>query len=184
VVGLGILPETAGQTGESMTDKTLNVLFLCKSNSTLSIFAEAIINRLGRGRFLGFSAGSNPAAGLDPLTIYQLQRNNYDPEGLQVNDWNDYAAADAPPMDFVITLSDELLDTPHPEWPNRPMITHWPILDPIDAEGEEMQRKAAFVKALSELESRISIFVNLPIASLDRLKLQQSLDDIGRKTTD
>ncbi|MCB1801061.1 MAG: arsenate reductase ArsC [Gammaproteobacteria bacterium] len=164
-----------------MTKRLMNVLFLCEGNSTLSIFGEAILRRFGRGKFESFSAGSDPKDGVDEHTIDQLQRNNYDPSGLKVNDWNDYARADAPPMDFVIALSDKVPLRDHPDWPGEPLIATWHIADPANADGSEMQRKAAFVKALTELESRISIFVNLPIESLDRMKLQQSLNDIGRR---
>jgi arsenate reductase len=163
-----------------MSDKKLNVLFLCPDNSTLSIFAEAILKRLGRGRFDAFSAGSAPGTGIDDMTLYQLEHNNYDPTGLQVNDWADYAGDDAPAMDFVIALSRDLPLAQRPAWPGEPMITTWPIADPASRDDDPMQRKAAFVKALTELESRLSIFVNLPLESLDRLKLQQRLNDIGR----
>jgi arsenate reductase len=162
-----------------MTSELLNVLFLCESNSSLSIFGEAILQRLGRGKFRAFSAGNAPTDAVDELTVYQLERNNYDPSGLRVNDWNDYASPDAQPMDFVIALSDKVPLEDHPDWPGEPLITTWHIADPVAVDGNDMQRKAAFVKALTELESRISIFVNLPIASLDRLKLQQRLNAIG-----
>jgi arsenate reductase len=161
-----------------MADRLLNVLFLCKGNSTLSIFGEAIINRMGRGKFQGFSAGNQPSAAIDPLTLYQLERNNYDNLGLEVNDWQDYAKDDAPVMDFIIALSSEVPSN-QPDWPGEPMVTAWHIADPADSDGDELERKAAFVRALTELESRISIFVNLPLDSLDRLKLQQRLDEIG-----
>ena len=164
-----------------MTAKLLNVLFVCKGNSTLSIFGEAILNRLGRGKFRAFSAGSDPAPEIDTLTIYQLKRNNYDDQGLEVDDWKDFANTDAEFMDFVIVLSDDIPAETQPEWPGEPMITHWAIVDPANTTGDDLQRKAAFVKALTELESRISIFVNLPIESLDRLKLQQRLNEIGQK---
>ena len=164
-----------------MNNKPVNVLFLCEGNSSLSIFGEAILQRLGRGKFQSFSAGNAPKDKVDDLTIYQLERNNYDPAGLQVNDWSDYARPGAPVMDFVIALSDKVPLKSHPEWPGEPLIATWHIADPVGAGGSDMERKAAFVKALTELESRVSIFVNLPIASLDRLKLQQSLNDIGSR---
>jgi arsenate reductase len=162
-----------------MADRLLNVLFLCKGNSTLSIFGEAIINRLGRGKFRGFSAGSDPSPEIDAMTLYQLERNNYDPQGLVVNDWNDYAGADAPVMDFIIGLSSGVPGSDQPDWPGEPMVTAWHVADPADVTADDIRRKAAFVRALTELESRISIFVNLPIESLDRLKLQRRLDEIG-----
>jgi len=162
-----------------MSSQPLNVLFLCESNSSLSVFGEAILKRLGRGKFEAFSAGNAPKSQIDPLTAYELEQNNYDPSELTVNDWGDYAGPDAPVMDFVIALSDRVPLDNHPQWLGQPLITTWHIADPIDESGDELQRKRAFVKALSELESRISIFVNLPIDSLDRLKLQQRLNEIG-----
>ena len=162
-----------------MNNKILNVLFLCESNSSLSIFGEAILNRMGRGRFRAYSAGNAPKTDIDEQTLYQLEHNNYARDGLRVNDWNDYASPDAPAMDFVIALSDKVPVDQHPDWPGEPLITTWHINDPGDSLGNGMQRKAAYVRALTELESRISIFVNLPIDSLDRLKLQQRLNEIG-----
>lgn len=162
-----------------MTDNLLNVLFLCRDNSTLGIFAEAIINRLGRGKFRGYSAGVQPAAALDPLTVYELEHNNYDPASFRVQDWREFATADAPPLDFVIALSPEVLAQGTPAWPGNPMTAVWPVSDPTGIDARDIQRKAAYVRALSEIESRVSIFVNLPIGSLDRLKLQQRLNEIG-----
>lgn len=163
-----------------MSNQPLNVLFLCESNSSLSVFGEAILKRLGRGKFEAFSAGSAPKAQIDPLTVYELEKNNYDPSKLAVNDWDDYAEPDAPLMDFVIALSDKVPLSNHPLWLGQPLMTTWHIADPVDESGNDLQRKRAFVKALSELENRISIFVNLPIDSLDRLKLQQRLNEIGK----
>ena len=164
-----------------MTASILKVLFICKGNSTLSIFGEAILKRLGRGKFQAFSAGKEPATEIDALTLYQLQRNNYDNQTLQVDDWHDFAKPESDAMDFVIVLSNDIPDESQPNWLGNPMITCWSIIDPANTEGDELHRKAAFVKALTELESRISIFVNLPIDSLDRLKLQQRLNEIGKK---
>jgi arsenate reductase len=158
---------------------TINVLFLCPGNSTLSIFAEVILARLGRGVFKAYSAGNEPAAGIDALTLYELERNNYSAEGLAVDDWNDFARPDAPALDFVIALSRHVPLDDAPAWRGDPLVTVWPVADPAEVDGEDLQRKAAFVRALTEIESRISIFVNLPIAALDRLKLQQQLNAIG-----
>ena len=164
-----------------MTVPTLNVLFVCKGNSTLSIFGEAILKRLGRGKFQAFSAGNEPAPEIDALTIYQLQRNKYDAQDLKVDDWKDFAKPDAEIMDFIVILSNDVSAEPQPSWHGNPMVTHWKIADPANTQGDELQRKSAFVKALTELESRISIFVNLPLDSLDRLKLQQRLNELGQK---
>lgn len=158
---------------------TINVLFLCPGNSTLSIFAEVILARLGRGGFKAYSAGIEPANAIDPLTLYELEHNNYPSEGLAVDDWNDFARPDAPALDFVIALSRKVPLDAAPTWRGDPLVAVWPIADPAEVDGDEWQRKAAFVRALTEIESRISIFVNLPIAALDRLRLQQHLNAIG-----
>jgi arsenate reductase len=162
-----------------MADKMFNVLFLSHNNAARGLFAEALINRLGRAKFHGYSAGSHPSGEIDPLTVYELERNNYDPAGLHSIDWSQFFAPDVPPMDFIFTLSDTVAAEPHPAWPGEPMTAHWRLEEPTVVEGKEITRKAAFLRAFSELENRISIFVNLPIESLDRLKLQRRLDEIG-----
>jgi arsenate reductase len=157
-----------------------NVLFLCTGNSARSVFAEAILNRLGGGQFRGYSAGSHPKGEINPFTLYELRRNNYDPAGLRSKDWAEFATPDAPRMDFVFTVCDRAAAEACPVWPGQPMTAHWGVADPAAVTGDDITRKAAFHRAFAELQSRISIFVNLPIAALDRLKLQQELDRIGQ----
>ena len=163
-----------------MTKPVFNVLFLCTGNSARSIFAECIINRLGRGRFRGYSAGSHPKGEVHRLTPYELQQNNYSTEGLRSKDWNAFAAPDAPHMDFVFTVCDRAAAEACPVWPGQPITAHWGVEDPVGIEGDELTRRTAFATALRELNNRIAIFVNLPFDSLDRLRLQQKLDEIGR----
>ncbi|MEW8469385.1 MAG: arsenate reductase ArsC [Candidatus Thiodiazotropha sp.] len=163
-----------------MNDKIYNVLFLCTGNSARSVFAESLINRFGRGRFRGYSAGSNPKGELNPYTVLELKRNNYLPEGLRSKDWEEFAADDAPTMDFVFTVCDKAAAEVCPVWPGQPMTAHWGISDPAAIEGNDIEKKAAFSKAFSELQNRISIFVSLPLESLDKLKLQEKLDEIGK----
>jgi arsenate reductase len=163
-----------------MQDKIFNVLFLCTGNSARSIVAEKIIDRFGRGRFKGFSAGSHPAGRVNPLALEILRRNNYVTEGLRSKDWSEFAAPGAPAMDFVFTVCDRAAAEACPVWPGQPMTAHWGIPDPAAAVGDEVTRMMAFRQALASLENRISIFVSLPIASLDRLKLQKKLDEIGQ----
>ncbi|MEW8407029.1 MAG: arsenate reductase ArsC [Candidatus Thiodiazotropha taylori] len=165
-----------------MTEKIYNVLFLCTGNSARSIFAESLINRFGRGKFRGFSAGSHPRGEVNPFTILELKRNNYIVDDLRSKDWSEFSAEDAPEMDFVFTVCDKAAAEMCPVWPGQPMTAHWGIKDPAAVEGSEIEKKAAFVKAFNELQNRISIFVNLPIASLDKLKLQEQLDLIGNST--
>ncbi|MEW8347112.1 MAG: arsenate reductase ArsC [Candidatus Thiodiazotropha taylori] len=165
-----------------MTEKIYNVLFLCTGNSARSIFAESLINRFGRGKFRGFSAGSHPRGEVNPFTILELKRNNYIVDDLRSKDWSEFSAEDAPEMDFVFTVCDKAAAEMCPVWPGQPMTAHWGIKDPAAVEGSEIEKKSAFVKAFNELQNRISIFVNLPIASLDKLKLQEQLDLIGNST--
>jgi len=163
-----------------MAHDVLNVLFLCTGNSARSIFAECLVNRLGGGRFRGFSAGSHPKGEVNPFTLYELSRNNHSLEGLRSKDWTELAAPGAPHMDFVFTVCDKAHAEVCPLWPGQPMTAHWGIADPVSVEGADMLKKAAFHRAYAELEKRIAIFVSLPFASLDRLRLQRRLDEIGR----
>lgn len=163
-----------------MSDPTYNVLFLCTGNSARSIIGECLINRLGRGRFHGFSAGSHPKGEVHPLAIEVLRRNNFMTDGLRSKDWGEFAVPGAPRMDFVFTVCDNAAMEVCPVWPGQPMTAHWGIADPAAVEGDEVTRMMAFRQALRELEHRVDIFVNLPLASLDRLKLQDRLDAIGR----
>ncbi len=164
----------------SSTEREYNVLFLCTGNSARSIFAECLVNRLGQGRFHGYSAGSQPAGAVNPLTIYELERNNYKTDGLRSKDWAEFAEPDAPQMDFVFTVCDNAAAETCPVWPGQPMTAHWGVADPAAVEGEEYERKAAFHRAFQQLENRISIFLSLPIASIDRLRLQKKLEEIGK----
>ena len=163
-----------------MADKIFNVLFLCTGNSARSIFAECLINRFGHGKFRGFSAGSQPRGQIHPYARYELERNNYVTQELRSKDWSEFETADAPRMDFVFTVCDRAAAESCPVWSGQPMTAHWGVADPVAVEGSDIVRKAAFARAFAELQNRISIFVNLPIEGLDRLRLQQKLDEIGR----
>lgn len=164
----------------SMRQKPYNVLFLCTGNSARSIIAERLIERLGRGRFRGFSAGSRPAGAVNPLALEILERNNFQTSGLRSKSWSEFAGPDARQMDFVFTVCDSAAGEACPVWPGQPMTAHWGIPDPASVEGSEAERMLAFRHALAALERRIGIFVDLPIESLDRLRLQKRLDEIGR----
>ena len=167
-----------------MDDKLFNVLFLCTGNSARSIFGECLINRLGRGKFRGYSAGSHPKGEVNPFAIHELERNNYDTRGLRSKGWEEFAASGAPHMDFVFTVCDRAAAEVCPVWPGQPMTAHWGVADPASVEGEEWKKRAAFHRAFAELENRVSTFVNLPIHSLDRLKLARKLDEIGKMRRD
>lgn len=157
-----------------------NVLFLCTGNSARSIIAEAILNREGRGKFKAYSAGSQPKGAPHPYTLDLLKKMNYDPSQFRSKSWNEFAAPGAPELDFVFTVCDNAANEACPYWPGQPMTAHWGVPDPAAAEGTEAEMRLAFADAFRMLNNRISIFVNLPIASLDRLTLQKQLDAIGR----
>ena len=162
-------------------DKLFNVLFLCTGNSARSIMGECILNRLGRGRFRAFSAGSHPKGEINPHTIETLKKLNYVTDDLRSKSWDEFAVPGAPELQFVFTVCDQAAQEVCPLWPGQPMSAHWGIPDPAAVEGNEAERRIAFADAYRMLFNRISIFVNLPMASLDRLTLQRRLDEIGRQ---
>ena len=156
-----------------------NVLFLCTGNSARSILAEAILNREGIGQFRGFSAGSHPKGAVHPYALDLLHRLNHDTSLLRSKSWDELATPDAPHMDFVFTVCDQAAAETCPFWPGQPMTAHWGLPDPAAASGTEAERRLAFSETYRMLRNRITIFVNLPLASLDGLGLQDRLDDIG-----
>jgi protein-tyrosine-phosphatase len=161
--------------------RTLNALFLCTGNSARSIMGEAILNRLGQGRFRAYSAGSHPKGAVHPYTLDLLRRFNHPVEGLRSKSWDEFAAPGAPALDFVFTVCDSAAAEACPVWPGQPMTAHWGVPDPAAAEGNEALKRAAFADAYGRLHNRISIFVSLPMASLDRLTLKRRLDAIGHE---
>jgi len=158
-----------------------NVLFLCTGNSARSILAEAILNREGQGKFVAYSAGSQPKGSVHPFATDLLKKMNYPTEPLRSKNWDEFAVPGAPEMDFVFTVCDNAANEVCPVWPGQPMTAHWGVPDPAAAEGAEPERRLAFADAFRQLNNRISVFISLPIASLDRLSLQRRLNDIGRK---
>ncbi len=163
-----------------MTGKTYNVLFLCTGNSARSIFAEALIGRLGEGRFRGFSAGSHPKGAVHPLALDLLESLVYRTEGLRSKGWEEFARPEAPVMDFVFTVCDNAAGEICPVWPGSPVTAHWGVPDPAAAEGDTIAKKTAFRAAYRQLENRIRLFVNLRITELDRLALQRKVEEIGK----
>ena len=161
-------------------DKTFNVLFLCTGSSARSILAEGILAREGMGRFGDYSAGSKPAGQVNPNALALLRRLNHDVSGCRSKGWNEFARDGAPRMGFVFTVCDDDANEECPVWPGQPISAHWGIRDPAAATGTQSEVAAAFADAYRMLTNRISIFVNLPIALLDKLALQERLDDIGR----
>ncbi|WP_018078776.1 arsenate reductase ArsC [Thiobacillus denitrificans] len=163
-----------------MTDTVYNVLFLCTGNSARSILAESLLNDLGKGRFRAFSAGSHPAGRVNPFALELLEKNHFPTGELRSKPWDEFAQADAPRLDFVITVCDKAAGEVCPVWPGQPMTAHWGIPDPVAAEGGDEPRRHAFVDAMNRLQRRISMFVSLPFEKLDRMKLQQAVREIGK----
>jgi len=173
--------ETLTQESATMNqEKVYNVLFLCTGNSARSILAEATMNHLGKGRFRAFSAGSFPAGQVNPFSLKLLELQGLPTHGLRSKSWNEFSTPDSPLLDFVFTVCDNAAGEVCPLWPGQPMTAHWGVADPAAAEGDDVQKMLAFRTALRELENRIKIFINLPIRSLDKIRLQGKLDEIGQ----
>ena len=164
-----------------MSDRPYNVLFLCTGNSARSILGESLINTLGRGKFRGFSAGSFPKGQVHPMALDLLKRMNLPCENLRSKSWDEFAAPGSLELDFIFTVCDNAAGEVCPMWPGKPMTAHWGIADPAAVQGTEADRAFAFRKAFKELETRIKLFTALPIASLDRMKLQETLSVIGKQ---
>lgn len=166
-----------------MSDRVYNVLFLCTKNSARSIMGEAILNQLGSGAFKAYSAGSHPVGTVHPSAIDLLKGLGYPTEGFRSKSWDEFATPDAPPLDFVFTVCDDAAKEVCPVWPGQPISAHWGVPDPGKVEGSEAVRREAFAEAYGMLKTRISIFVSLPLASIDRLSLQNRLREIGQTTS-
>jgi len=166
-----------------VTDRIYHALFLCTGNSCRSIIAEALLGRLGAGRFVAHSAGSMPTGVVNPHALALLKSLKYDTHGFRSKPWDEFARAtnpDAPQLDFVFTVCDNAAGEVCPIWPGQPMTAHWGVPDPALATGTDAEIGLAFADTYRMLSNRISIFLNLPLAKLDRLSLQRRLDDIGR----
>ena len=156
------------------------VLFLCTGNSARSIFGEAILNRIAKGKFVGYSAGSDPAGQINPHALALLRRLNFPTEGLRSKSWDEFTKPSAPNLDFVFTVCDNAANEVCPAWPGQPVTAHWSIPNPTTAEGDETTITRAFLDAFLLMELRIKPFAELPVKSLDRLSLKAKLDEIGR----
>jgi arsenate reductase (thioredoxin) len=161
-----------------MADQPFNVLFLCTGNSARSIIAEAILNKVGAGRFRAHSAGSHPKGKVHPETLRLLRSLGYDISGFRSKSWDEFAAA--PKFDFVFTVCDNAAAEACPLWPGQPMTAHWGVPDPAQATGSPVEIALAFKDTYRMLNQRIGIFTALPIKSLDQLTLQNKLKNIGR----
>ncbi len=159
--------------------KSLNVLFLCTGNSARSIIAEAILNRLGDGRFKAYSAGSHPRGAVHPQTLELLKNAGFETAGFRSKSWDEFSVPGAPKMDFVFTVCDDAAAESCPVWPGQPMTAHWGVPDPAKATGTDAEIALAFADAFRMLSNRISVFASLPIGKLDKLSLQAHLNNIG-----
>lgn len=164
-----------------MNEKSYNVLFICTGNSARSILAEAVMNHLGRGRFRAYSAGSTPTGVVNPLAIETLKRLRLPAEGYRSKAWEEFAVEGAPRMDFVFTVCDRAAGEVCPIWPGQPMTAHWGMPDPAAVQGTPQEKRKAFLNTASLLRRRIELMLALPLASLDRLALQQAVRDIGKQ---
>ena len=165
-----------------MSDKVMNVLFICTGNSARSILAESVLNNqaIGQGRFRAFSAGSHPAGTVQPLALELLKKYHYPTDALRSKSWDEFTGPGAPELDFVFTVCDRAAGEVCPFWPGQPMTAHWGVEDPTAVEGDEETQRKAYANAFMLLRNRITMFAALPMEKLDRLSLKKRLDEIGQ----
>jgi arsenate reductase len=156
-----------------------NVLFLCTGNSARSIMAEAIMNHKGRGNFTAYSAGSHPSGAVRPEAIKQLESAHLSTGGLRSKNWDEFAKPTAPQLDFVFTVCDNAANEACPFWPGQPMTAHWGVPDPAAVRGTVKEIERAYRDTFMILERRISLFLCLPLASIDKLAIKREIDNIG-----
>jgi arsenate reductase len=158
-----------------------NVLFLCTGNSARSILAEALLNHKAKGLMTAYSAGSHPSGTPRPEALHQLELVGIPTTGLRSKSWDEFSAPGAPHLDFVFTVCDNAANEQCPYWPGQPMTAHWGIPDPAAVKGSPEEIKRAFSDAFRVLDRRISLFLSLPLATLDSLALKKELDSIGKQ---
>ena len=161
-------------------DRPFNVLFLCTGNSARSIMSEVMMNAMGAPRFRAFSAGSYPTGKVNPFAIELLQKNRLPTDGLRSKSWDEFSRPGAPELDFVFTVCDQAAGEVCPIWPGQPITAHWGVPDPAAVEGTDDEKRRAFFRAYSTLQSRIQLFRNLPLTKLDRVALTSRLKEIGK----
>jgi len=161
-------------------DRPYNVLFLCTGNSARSIMGEAILNKIAKGKFVAYSAGSNPTGKVNPHALALLKRLDFPTDSARSKSWDEFATPGAPELDFVFTVCDNAANEVCPVWPGQPMTAHWGVPDPAAVEGDEATVARAFRDAFQTLQRRIELFANLPVRSLDRMSLTTRLHEIGK----
>jgi arsenate reductase (thioredoxin) len=164
-----------------MQDKTYNVLFICTGNSARSVIAEGLMNELGEGRFIAFSAGSHPKGSVHPLALKTLTAHRIPTDGFRSKSWEEFAGPDAPLLHFVFTVCDQAAGEACPVWPGQPMTAHWGMPDPAAVEGNEPVKEKAFLDSFITMKRRIQLMLALPLSSLDRMAIQKEIKDIGSR---
>jgi arsenate reductase (thioredoxin) len=164
-----------------VTDKTYNVLFVCTGNSARSIIAEGLMNNGAKGRFKAFSAGSHPTGVVNPFALGALAELRIPSDGFRSKNWDEFARADSPPLDFVFTVCDKAAGESCPCWPGQPITAHWGVPDPAAFVGSDEDKRAQFRNTAVTLKRRIDLMLSLPIASLDSMAIQRELKDIGTR---
>lgn len=167
-----------------MMNNAFNVLVLCTGNSARSIMAEALINTMGHGRFRAYSAGSQPGGVVNTFAIEQIKSTNYPLDNLRSKSWDEFAAPDAPKMDFIITVCDNAKGEVCPIWPGHPMTTHWGFEDPAAFQGSDDEKRHEFAKIFKQIMNRVQLFVNLPLKVLDNAAIKRELAAIGETTNE
>jgi arsenate reductase len=164
-----------------VANRMFNVLFLCTHNSARSIMAEVILNYMGRGKFNGYSAGSQPTTAPHPFALATLQRLHFPIDGLRSKDWAEFGTPTAPVMDFVLTVCDNAAGEVCPVWPGQPITARWGVEDPSQFQGTDDETSREFARVANILKRRIELFTSLPLEKLDRLKLAERIKDIGKR---
>lgn len=162
-----------------MIDRVYNVLFLCTGNTARSILAEGILRKDGASRFNAFSAGSQPKGIVNPYALKTLEAYQYPTDGFRSKSWEEFAAPDAPVMDFVFTVCDNAAGEACPIWPGQPMTAHWGIEDPAAVDGSDIEKQAAFNLAFRYMKTRIALLLATPVSRLDKMVLKARLEEIG-----
>jgi arsenate reductase (thioredoxin) len=163
-----------------MSDRPYNVLFLCTGNSARSILAESIMNKWGKGQFHAFSAGSRPNGKVNPLALDLLKQLDFPTDGLRSKSWEEFSGSGGIQFDFIITVCDNAAGETCPVWPGMPITAHWGIPDPAAVKGTELERQAAFAQAFKAMDNRIKLFLSLPIAGVDQMRVKERMDAIGK----
>ncbi|MGE0523010.1 MAG: arsenate reductase ArsC [Variibacter sp.] len=163
-----------------MPDRPFNVLFLCTGNSARSVIAEAVLNKVGSGKFRAYSAGSQPKGEINPNTLRLLQQLGYDTSAMRSKSWDEFAKPGAPEFDFIFTVCDDAAGETCPVWPGKPITAHWGVPDPAAVTGSHTEIAFAFNEAYRMLSRRIELFAALPIRALDDFALRSRLKEIGR----